>query len=100
MWELIGGFWRLMFPPRSILVLVAADGRRNDEVAASLNCTRRTVGTLRNWFVVDRLAGIEHEAPRGGCIPFVRAAEETDVIANTARETPDNAKQCSVRTMA
>jgi len=89
-----------MLPPRRILVLVAADGRRKDEVAVSLNCTRRTVGILRNWFVVDRLAGIEHEAPRSGCIPSVRAVNEADVIANTARETSDNVTQCSVRTMA
>ncbi len=85
---------------RAKIVLAAADGKRNDEIAASLNCTRRTVGTWRNRFASDRLAGIEQDAPRSGRTPSVRAAKEADVIAKTTRETPANATQWSVRTMA
>ena len=85
---------------RAKIVLAAADGQRNDEIAASLNCTRRTVGTWRNRFAADRLAGIEQDAPRSGRTPSVRAAKEADVIAKTTRETPANATQWSVRTMA
>jgi transposase len=85
---------------RARIVLAAAEGRRNDEIAASLNCTRRTVGTWRNRFAEDRLAGIEQDAPRSGRTPSVRAAKEADVIAKTTRETPAQATQWSVRTMA
>ena len=91
-------------PPRLVLrakiVLAASDGKRNDEIAAELGCTRRTVGTWRNRFVADRLAGIERDAPRGGRTPSVRALKEADVIAKTTRETPAQATQWSVRTMA
>ena len=48
---------------RSQIVLAAAKGRENHEIAEELGCTRRTVGTWRNRFAVERLAGIEHDAP-------------------------------------
>ena len=85
---------------RAKIVLAAAVGRRNDEIAADLGCTRRTVGTWRNRFAADRLAGIEQDAPRSGRTPSVRVAKEADVIAKTTRETPANATHWSVRTMA
>ena len=47
---------------RAKIVLAAASGRRSDEIAAELKCTRRTVGTWRNRFVSERLAGIEQDA--------------------------------------
>ena len=85
---------------RAKIVLAAADGQRNDEIAAGRGCTRRTVGTWRNRFAADRRAGIERDAPRSGRTPSVRAAKEADVIAKTTRETPAHATQWSVRTMA
>jgi transposase len=43
---------------RAKIVLAAADGRRSDEIAAELGCTPRTVGTWRNRFAKERLAGM------------------------------------------
>ena len=85
---------------RSKIVLAAADGRRNEEIAAELGCTRRTVGTWRNRFAVDRPEGIPRDAPRSGRTPSVRTVKEAEVIAKTTRETPAKATQWSVRTMA
>jgi transposase len=85
---------------RAKIVLAAADGRENREIAVALGCTRRTVGTWRNRFADLRLAGIEHDAPRAGRTPSVRAAKEAEVIAKTTRETPPHATQWSTRTMA
>jgi hypothetical protein len=45
-------------------VLAAADGVENKDIANSLDCTRRTVGTWRNRFAKDRLEGIEQDAPQ------------------------------------
>ena len=59
---------------RAKIVLAAADGRENQEIAVELGCTRRTVGVWRNRFAVSGLAGIEQDAPRGGRLPRVRAA--------------------------
>ena len=85
---------------RAKIVLAAAAGRRSDEIAAELKCTRRTVGTWRNRFVNERLAGIERDAPRGGRTPTQRAAVEAEIIGRTTRETPANATQWSTRSLA
>ena len=42
---------------RAKIVLAAADGRENKDIAVELGCGRRTVGTWRNRFVTERLAG-------------------------------------------
>ena len=85
---------------RAEIVLRAADGRENQDIAAELGCTRRTVGTWRKRFAARRLAGIEADAPRGGRTPTVRSAKEAEVIAKTTQEPPPNATHWSVRTMA
>ena len=85
---------------RAQIVLAAADGRENQEISAELGCTRRTVGTWRNRFATERLAGIEHDAPRGGRPPSVRGAKEAEIIRKTIQETPANATQWSTRSLA
>jgi transposase len=85
---------------RAKIVLAAASGRRSDEIAAELKCTRRTVGTWRNRFVSERLAGIEQDAPRGGRTPTQRVAVEAEIIRRTTQETPPNATQWSTRSLA
>jgi transposase len=85
---------------RARIMLAAAAGLQNDEIADQLGCTRRTVGTWRNRFAERRLSGIEKDAPRGGRTASVRAAVEPEIIAKTTQETPTNATHWSVRTMA
>jgi len=85
---------------RAKIILAAADGRENKDIARELGCTRRTVGTWRTRFVEGRLAGIEHDAPRGGRTPTQRARFEAEIIRKTTQETPPNATQWSTRTLA
>jgi transposase len=85
---------------RAKIVLAAAEGRENKDIAAELGCTRRTVGEWRNRFAEFRLEGIERDAPRGGRAPEVRARFEAEIIRRTTQETPPNATQWSTRTLA
>ena len=85
---------------RAKILLAAADGRENKVIARELGCGRRTVGTWRNRFVTGRLAGIEHDAPRGGRTPSVRGATEAEIIRKTTQETPPHATQWSTRSLA
>jgi transposase len=85
---------------RAKIVLAAADGRENKDIATQLGCTRRTVGTWRNRFATDRLAGIEHDAPRGGRTPTQRMRFEAEILRKTTQEPPPNATQWSTRTLA
>ncbi len=85
---------------RAKIVLAAADGRENKEIAAVLDCTRRTVATWRTRFAESRLAGIEQDAPRGGRTPTRRASFEAEIIRKTTQETPPHATQWSTRSLA
>ena len=85
---------------RAKIVLAAAEGRENKEIAAELGCTRRTVGTWRNRFAKGRLAEIEHDAPRSGRTATQRARFEAEIIRKTTQELPPNATQWSTRTLA
>jgi transposase len=85
---------------RAQIVLAAADGKRNDAIAADLGCTRRTVGTWRKRFVTSRLAGIEKDAPRGGRRPTRRAALAAEIVRKTTQEKPANATHWSTRSLA
>jgi transposase len=85
---------------RAKIVLAAAEGRENQDIAAELRCTRRTVGTWRNRFAEHGLAGIAQDAPRGGRAPAVRSDKEAEIIRKTTQETPPNATQWSTRSMA
>uniref|UniRef100_A0A7C2K2M4 IS630 family transposase n=1 Tax=Schlesneria paludicola TaxID=360056 RepID=A0A7C2K2M4_9PLAN len=85
---------------RAKIVLAAAQGRENKEIAAELACTRRTVGTWRNRFAAGRLAGIEQDAPRGGRPATQRGLLEAEIIRKTTQETPPHATQWSTRSLA
>lgn len=50
---------------RAKIVLLAASGRRNDEIAARLDTSREVVGKWRKRFFAERLAGLE-ERQRSG----------------------------------
>ena len=61
---------------RAKIILLAAQGRANDQIAASLSVPRQIVSKSRKRFFEERLAGLEDEPrtgrppvfpPRGGC---------------------------------
>ena len=85
---------------RANIVLAAADGKRNDEIADDLGCTRHTVGTWRNRFASKRLEGIQKDAPRGGRKPTRRAAVAVEIVRKTTQERPADATHWSTRSLA
>ncbi len=58
-------YWRVT---RARMVLLAADGLRNDQIAARLDCGRDVVSQWRRRFFDQRLAGLE-DLPRRGSPP-------------------------------
>jgi transposase len=85
---------------RANVVLLAAAGRRNDQIAKKLKTSRQTVGLWRTRFATERLAGIEKDAPRGGRPHRAREKAEAEIIRATTQEKPANATHWSVRTLA
>jgi transposase len=55
---------------RAKIVLLAAEGLGNDEIAARLDTRREIVSKWRKRFYDDGLAGLE-ERPRGGRPPVI-----------------------------
>jgi transposase len=84
---------------RSRIVLAAADGGTNVEVAARLGLTRGTVAKWRSRFVTDRLDGLLDE-PRPGRPRTISDEQVEAVITKTLESTPRNATHWSTRAMA
>lgn len=55
-------YWQVM---RAQMVLMAAEGTRNDQIAARLRCGRDVVSRWRKRFFEQRLAGLEDRPRRG-----------------------------------
>lgn len=85
---------------RAKIVLAAAEGKQNRDIALELGCKRETVGTWRQRFALKRLDGIAKDAPRPGHKPFARLKYEAEIIRKTTQEVPANATHWSVRSLA
>ena len=85
---------------RSKIVLLAAEGRENREIATELSTSRQSVGLWRTRFAQRRLPGIEKDAPRGGRLPKSRLTLERRIVEKTTQDKPHNATEWSTRTLA
>jgi transposase len=85
---------------RAKIVLLAAEGKLNKDIAAELATGMKTVCLWRNRFAKAGLAGIERDAPRGGRPATKRAKIAAEIVRMTTTETPRAATHWSVRTLA
>jgi len=85
---------------RARIVLGAAAGRRNDELARELGTDRECVGRWRTRFARQRLAGIAQDAPRAGRTPTIAPATLQRLVTLTTTTTPPDATHWSTRTLA
>lgn len=84
---------------RSRLVLLAAQGLMNKDIATAVGTSRQSVGLWRSRFAAQRLAGIEKDAPRGGRRPTRRDRVARLILERTTQTVPRNATHWSVRTL-
>jgi transposase len=85
---------------RSRIVLLAADGLQNKQIAVQLKISTRMVGLWRRRFLLAGVAGLLKDAPRPGRTPSIPTAVIDAVIYKTTQTTPANATHWSTRTMA
>ena len=85
---------------RARIVLRAADGTQNKDIAVDLKTSRKTVGLWRERFAASRLAGIEKDAPRPGRTPALGVEVAREIVRKTTQEKPAAATHWSTRTMA
>jgi transposase len=85
---------------RAKIVLLAAEGMENREIAASLGVMRHTVGRWRSRFCQFGLRGIEKDAPRSGRLPSLSEGLMRKIVRKTTQETPSDGTHWSTRSMA
>ena len=84
---------------RCRIVLAAAEGATNNEVAERLGVHPATVSKWRRRFVERRLEGLSDE-PRPGAPRSITDEQLEQVIVKTLEETPIDATHWSTRSMA
>jgi transposase len=85
---------------RARIVLRAAAGLQDREIAAQLGITPEKAARWRNRFLNEGLAALEKDAPRPGRKPKITAAKVREVVEKTTLEEPGNAPAWSTRAMA
>jgi transposase len=84
---------------RCRIVLAAAEGATNQEIAQRLSCHPTTVGKWRRRFAGHRLDGLQDE-PRPGKPRTITDADVERVLVKTLEEAPRDATHWSTRSMA
>jgi transposase len=84
---------------RSRIVLLAAAGRNNTQIARELGIHRNVAGKWRSRFVEHRLDGLTDE-PRPGRPRTITDDKVEEVIVKTLETTPRDATHWSTRSMA
>src|SRR5213593_4789238 len=82
---------------RARIVLLAADGMQNKDIAEQLGVGRVQVSRWRERYMQSRLAGIERDLPRGA--PPVKV-DVSRLVELTTQSKPEAATHWSTRTMA
>ena len=85
---------------RSRIVLLAAEGLNNYEIAARLDITRQKAGRWRHRFAEHGVKGIEKDAPRSGRIPAISRRKRARIVKMTLEEKPPNATHWSRASMS
>lgn len=84
---------------RARIVLLAAEGKMNKEIAAALSINPNTAGRWRGRFAELRINGIEKDLPRGGRHPDTTQARRI-IEATTQTRPSDGSTHWSTRTLA
>jgi len=84
---------------RARVVLLAADGRTNTDIAREVNLTRLIVGMWRKRFANAGLDGLTDQ-PRSGRPRIYSTAERLRVVETACTSTPPGETHWSVRTLA
>jgi transposase len=85
---------------RARIVLLAAGGKQDKEIASELQISVQKSARWRARFLECGIAGLEKDAARPGRTPTIATALVKRVIHMTTKEKPKNATQWSTRTMA
>ena len=85
---------------RSHILLMAADGKQDLEIAAELSVNRHTPALWRKRFQTQGLEGLWEVQPGRGCKPTYDEKKVASIVAATLQTKPKGSTHWSCRTMA
>jgi transposase len=85
---------------RARIVLLAAEGLENKEIARRLDITPEKAGRWRKRLLAGGIAALEKDAPRTGRTRTITDRRRKKVVDMTLHQKPANATHWSTRTMA
>lgn len=85
---------------RSKIVLLAAKGKQDSEIAAALSIPQQKAARWRKRFLKKGIRGLEKDAFRPGRPVAITATKVKEIVAKTTQQLPANATQWSTRSMA
>ncbi len=85
---------------RARIVLLAADGMENKQIARRMNLTEKKTARWRSRFLVGGIAALQKDAPRPGKPRTITEGQVKRVVEMTLHQKPASATHWSTRTMA
>ena len=85
---------------RSQVILLAAQGWQNKEIALEVGLDRRQVALWRSRFLQGGIDALRQDAPRPGRTPTITAEVESRIVHATLHTKPATATHWSTRTLA
>lgn len=82
------------------VILLAAEGWQNDQIAAEIGISKPTVGLWRARYATGGLLAIQKDAPRPGRPRKDREDVEKRIVEVATQTKPKNATHWSTRTLA
>jgi transposase len=89
------------FAQRARMIVLAAEGRQDRQIAEEVGIRRQSVALWRRRFLESGIDGIRKDAPRGGRQRSARTeAKVREIVKRTTQTTPPDATHWSTRSMA
>lgn len=85
---------------RALVVLLAAEGWQNKDIAVEAGLDRRQVALWRDRFLTGGVDALRKDAPRSGRPATITAEIESRIVQATLHSKPVNATHWSTRTLA
>lgn len=85
---------------RALVLLAAADGDKDEEIAAKARVHRTTVEQIRKRFVEEGLEAALSEKPRPGKTPLLDGHQEAHLIALACSTPPEGRAQWTMQLLA
>ena len=85
---------------RARILLLAAEDRRDVEVAAAVGCCPNTVATVRRRFAMDGIAAALTERPRPGAARLLDGKAEAVLVALACSDPPTGAASWTMQLLA